>query len=138
MPTRKETTVKAYKKVAKATIATLEKRHDSQEKVEVAGTEEGGGARVLPDLESDVDPNWEPVDGSLTGADEDETVVLNTGTIQNKVPTKVCFGEAKDPEQQHLPLWWKKVLKKLFQRSKKTERILDLIQILAMTKLFFL
>ena len=42
MPTRKETeTMKAYKKVAKATIATLEKHRDSQAKVETAGTEEG-------------------------------------------------------------------------------------------------
>ncbi len=38
-PTRKETeTMRAYKKVAKATIATLEKRRDSQAKVETAGT----------------------------------------------------------------------------------------------------
>jgi len=39
MPARKETdTMKAYKKVAKATIATLEKRRDSQAEVETAGT----------------------------------------------------------------------------------------------------
>ncbi len=52
-PTKKETeTMKAYKKVAKATIATLEKRRDSQAKVETAGTEEGEGAGVRPDPES--------------------------------------------------------------------------------------
>ncbi len=51
-------------------------------KVKVAGTEEGDGAGVLPDPESDVDPNGEPVDGNLAGAAKDETVVQNTGTIQ--------------------------------------------------------
>ena len=50
-PTNKETeTMKAYKKVAKVTIATLEKRRDSQAKVQIAGTEESDGAVVLPDL----------------------------------------------------------------------------------------
>ena len=42
--------MKAYKKVAKVTIATLEKRRDSQAKVQIAGTEEGDGAVVLLDL----------------------------------------------------------------------------------------
>jgi len=103
-PTKKETeTMKAYKKVAKATIATLEKRRDSQAKVETAGTEEGEGAGVLPDPESDVDPDGEPNLDNPEGDNDDETVAPETGTIPKKAPTKVHFEETKVTKQQPLP-----------------------------------
>ncbi len=81
----------------------LEKHWDSQAKVEIAVTEEGDGARVCSDPESDVELNGEPVDGNLVGDDKEETVVQNTGTIQKKAPTKVYFGDAKFSDQQPLP-----------------------------------
>jgi hypothetical protein len=103
MPTGRETeTMKAYKKVAKAKIAMLEKRRDSQAKVEVAGTEEGDRAGVLPDLESDVEPDRESNADNLEGEDEDETVAPDTWTILKKAPTKVHFVEAKVTKQQPL------------------------------------
>jgi hypothetical protein len=103
-PTRKETeTMKAYKKVAKAMIATLEKCRDSQAKVETAGTEEGDGAGVLPDPESVVEPDRESNLDNLEGDDEDETVAPDTWTILKKAHTKVRFEEAKVTKQQPLP-----------------------------------
>ena len=95
--------MKAYKKVAKATIATLEKRRDSQAKVETAGTEEGEGAGVLPDPESDVDPDGEPNLDNPEGDNDDETVVPATGAVSKKTPAKVHFEEAKVTKQQPLP-----------------------------------
>ena len=100
-PTRKETeTMRTYKMVAKATIATLEKCRDSQAKVETAGTEEGGGAGVLPDPESDVDPDGESNLDNPEGDNDDETVVPATGAISKKTPAKVRFEEAKVAKQQ--------------------------------------
>jgi hypothetical protein len=54
--------MKAYKKIAKATIATLENRRDSQERLEEesVGTGEGDGAGVLPDLEPGVKLDGDP------------------------------------------------------------------------------
>ena len=101
-PSKKETeTMKAYKKVAKATIATLEKRRDSQAKVETAGTEEGEGAGVRPDPESDVDPEGEPNLDNPEG--DNETVAPETGAVSKKAPAKVPFEEAKVTKQQPLP-----------------------------------
>ncbi len=101
MPTRKETeTMKAYKKVGKVTIAMLEKCRDRQAKVETAGTEEGEGTGVLPDPESDVEPDRESNVDNLEGEDEDETVAPDTGTIPKKAHTNVRFEEAKVTKQQ--------------------------------------
>ncbi len=83
--------MKAYKKVAQATVAKLEKCRDSQAKVETAGTEEGEGAGVLPDPESDVDPDRESNVDNLEGENEEETVVPATGAISKKAPAKVRF-----------------------------------------------
>jgi hypothetical protein len=63
IPSKEETeSMKAYKKIAKVTIATLENRRDSQAKLEreSVGTGEGGRAGVLPDLEPDVKLNGDP------------------------------------------------------------------------------
>ncbi len=103
-PTRKETeTMKAYKKVPKVTIATLEKRRDSQAKVVTVGTEEGEGAGVRSDPESDVDPDEESNVDNPEGDNEDETVVQATGALSKKAPAKVRFEEAKVTKQQPLP-----------------------------------
>jgi hypothetical protein len=103
-PTRQETeTMKAYKKVAKAMIATLEKHRDSQAKVETARTEEGEGAGVLLDPVSDVETDRESNVDKLEGEDEDETVAPDTGTILKKAPHKVHSEEAKVTKQQPLP-----------------------------------
>jgi hypothetical protein len=95
--------MKAYKKVAKATIAMLEKHRDSQAKVETAGTEEGEGARVFPNLETDAEPDRESNVDNLEGKDEDGTVAPDTGTIPKNAPPKVRFEEAKVTKQQPLP-----------------------------------
>jgi hypothetical protein len=100
-------------------IATLEKRRDSQAKVETAGTEQGDRAGVLQDPESDVEPDREPVDGSLEGDDEDETVGWETGTIQKKAPTKVHFGNAHVSDQQPLPPSVEKGLGKVIPEKRK-------------------
>jgi hypothetical protein len=122
MPTRKETeTMKAYKKVAKATLATLEKRRDSQAKVETAGTEEGEGAGVLPNPESDVEPDRESNVNNLEGEDEDGTVAPDTGRIPKKEPPKVRFEEAKVTKQQALPPKVDKVPGKVIPEKQKPE-----------------
>jgi len=95
--------MKAYKKVTKVTVATLEKRQDSQAKVETAGTEEGDEAGVLPESESDVEPDGESNSDNQEGDDEDETVAPDTGTIPKKAHTKVHFEKAKVTKQQPLP-----------------------------------
>ena len=95
--------MKGYKKVAKVTIAMLEKCQDSQAKVETEGTEEGEGAGVLPDLESDVEPDGESNADNLERDDEDEIVAPDTGTIPRKAPAKVHFEEANITKQQPLP-----------------------------------
>jgi hypothetical protein len=84
IPSKEEAeSMKAYKKIAKATIATLENRRDSQAKLEqeFVGTGEGGGAGVLPDPEPDVkldgDPTAQAV-GNPEGEDENGVVVLGT------------------------------------------------------------
>ena len=74
-----------------------------QAKVETARTEEGEGAGVLPDPESDVDPDRESNVDNLEGENEDETADPETGTIPKKAPTKVRFEEAKVTKQQPLP-----------------------------------
>ena len=84
-------------------VATLEKRQDSQAKVETAGTEEGEGAGVLPNPESDVEPDRESNVDNLEGEDEDGTVAPDTRTILKKAPPKVHFKEAKVTKQQPLP-----------------------------------
>jgi hypothetical protein len=86
-------------------IATLEKCRDSQAKVETAGTEEVDGAGVLPDPDSDVEPDRESKVDNLEGDDEDGTVAPDTGTIPipKKAPSKVRFEEAKVTKQQPLP-----------------------------------
>jgi len=135
-PTRKETeTMKAYKKVAKATIATLEKRRDSQAKVEIAGTEEGEGAGVLPNPESDADPDRESNVDNLEGEDENETVVTDTGLNPKKAPSKVRFEEAKVIKQQPLPLKVDKGPGKVIPEKQKP---LVQIQTLATKNLLFL
>jgi hypothetical protein len=58
---------------------------------------------VLPDPESDVEPDRESNVDNLEGDDEDETVVRDTGTIQKKALTKVHFEDAKAPKEQPLP-----------------------------------
>jgi hypothetical protein len=110
IPSKEEAeSMKAYKKIAKATIATLENRRDSQARLEQesVGTGEGGGAGVLPDLEPDVKLDGEPAAqavGNLEGEDENGIVVLGTGAVLKKVQDKVHFKKkAKEPVQQSLP-----------------------------------
>ncbi len=110
IPSKEEAeSMKAYKKIAKATIATLENRRDSQAKLEqeFVGTGEGGGAGVLPDPEPDVkldgDPTAQAV-GNPEGEDENGVVVLGTEAFRKKVQDNVHFEEkAKEPVQQSLP-----------------------------------
>ena len=129
--------MKAYKKVAKATIAMLEKRRDSQAKVETAGTKEDDGAGVLPDPDSGVKPDRESQVYNLEGDDEDGTVAPDTGTIPipKKAPSKVRFEEAKVIKQQPLPLKVDKGPGKVIPEKQKP---LVQIQTLATKKLLFL
>ncbi len=100
--------MKAYKKIAKVTIATLENRCGSQVKLEweSVGTGEGRRAGVLPDLEPDVKLDGDPAAqavGNPEGEDENEIVLVGTWAIWNKVQDKVHFEEkAKEPMQQSL------------------------------------
>ena len=58
---------------------------------------------MLPDPESDVEPDRESNVDNLEGKDEDETVAPETGTIPKKATPKVRFEEAKVTKQQPLP-----------------------------------
>jgi hypothetical protein len=58
---------------------------------------------VLPDPDSDVEPDRESNVDNLEGENEDETVAPATGAILKKAPAKVHFEEAKVTKQQPLP-----------------------------------
>ena len=58
---------------------------------------------MLPDPESDVDPEGEPNLDNPEGDNDDETVVPATGAVSKKTPGKVHFEEAKVTKQQPLP-----------------------------------
>ncbi len=58
---------------------------------------------MLPDPESDVEPDRESNADNLEGDGEDETVAPDTGTVPKRANTKVRFEKAKVTKQQPLP-----------------------------------